>query len=524
MEILVMRSSKFFSKIISFVLILSLVFTLSLFDSSFVAYADGPNMGGLAIYVQDKNNVTLAVDVQGGSGYPARLEWGDGSYVDLPSGYGQHIWHSYPYEVGWFKSYTASLYVPGVETCRLAIGINDYCGPSFSNLYLVELGHNELTVGADVNGPGLYPAWIDWGDGSYVDLPDGSGQNIHHAYAYDVGAIKTYTMTLYVVGADPCVATYTIDDTGLGQSWMSSTTPHTGETATWEFPGSEPVAHYSSAPGTTPISSNNWAIGNTVNLAINTQIRTGSGLGYTVHTVVPVNNWPVTVINGPRYNDGYTWWDISRSDGGTGWVRQDQADNNETSPSTTQTPVSSGLTVYSGWSSSPWSGSYLQVTVYNLRLRSSASLTASINGYVVQGQYYKLLETQGDWGRIETQNSTQGWIYLPGYTLITQIIQQDSPPSYKVVSLISPIVRIAAPHFSFHEWFYMDVPAYLEGKNFDIYFMGELFPNDNDHINHALFYPSPTNGNISLSIDTSWSLTHMPFTTVNCNWKIVYTP
>lgn len=516
-----MKKSNFFSKIISFVLVLSLVFTLSLFNSSFVAYADGPNMGGLAIYVQDKNNVTLTVDVQGGSGYPARLEWGDGTYVDLLSGYGQHIWHSYPYEVGWFKSYNVSLYVPGVETCRLAVGINDYCGPSFSNLYLVELGHNELTVGADVNGPGLYPAWIDWGDETYTDLPDGSGQNVHHAYAYDVGAIKTYTMTLYVVGTDPCVATYTIDDTGLGQSWMSGTTPHTGQITTWEFPGSEPVSHYGPSPGTTPIN-NNWAIGNTVNLAINTQIRTGSGLGYTVHTVVPVDNWPVTVINGPRYSDGYTWWDISRSDGGTGWVRQDQADSNETSPSTPQTPPSSGLTVYSGWSGSPWSGSYLQITVYNLRLRSSASLTASINGYVVQGQYYKLLETQGDWGRIETQNSTQGWIYLPRYTIITQVTQNTPPVG--VCYLISPDVHWGSEASIQGHWYEIDIPKYLYGKNFEIYFRGELVPDADNRIDYDNLH-TPTNSDVfTLGIATFWGSANMPFTLNDSNWYITYTP
>lgn len=512
-----MKKLKGFSFVL--VLLLVLVLTLSINPNSKV-YAQ--NMGGLAIYIQDKNNVTLTVDVQGGSDYPARIEWGDGTYVDLPSGYGQHIWHSYPYEIGWFKSYTASLYVPGVETCRLAIGISDYCGPSFSNLYLVELGHNELTVGADVNGPSLYPGRIDWGDGTYVDLPDGSGQNIHHAYAYNVGAIKTYTMTLYVVGTEPCVATYTIDDTGSGQSWMSSTTPHTGETVTWEFPGSEPVSHFAAAPGTTPINGNNWTIGNTVNLAINTQIRTGSGLGYKINTIVPVDNWPVTVIDGPRYSDGFTWWDISRSDGGTGWVRQDQADSNETIPPTQQSPPSSGLAVFSGWSSQPWIDSYLQITVYNLRLRSYPSLTGNINGYVVQGQFYKLLEMQDDWGKIETQNSTQGWIYLPGYTIVTQITQ-GVPRPQGVCYITTPHIHLT-PNLSINEWFAIDIPNYLDGRNYEIYFKGDLVSNTGDGIAHNGYYP-PANPNvITLGISTRFSALNIKGLFNDSNWQIRYNP
>jgi hypothetical protein len=75
-----------------------------------------------------------------------------------------------------------------------------------------------------------------------------------------------------------------------------------------------------------PVTNNNWAAGNTVYLCQGTEIRHGSNLSHGVHTIVPVNNWPVTVIGGPRFEDGATWWDISRADGGSGWVQQSQAD------------------------------------------------------------------------------------------------------------------------------------------------------------------------------------------------------
>lgn len=76
-------------------------------------------------------------------------------------------------------------------------------------------------------------------------------------------------------------------------------------------------------------SANSWGVGNTVGLCSGAEIRTGSGLSYSVHTVVPENGWAVVVIGGPRYADGHTWWDVSRAatgdgSGGTGWVIQGQ--------------------------------------------------------------------------------------------------------------------------------------------------------------------------------------------------------
>lgn len=76
---------------------------------------------------------------------------------------------------------------------------------------------------------------------------------------------------------------------------------------------------------------NTWEIGSTVGLCSGTEIREGSGFNYSVHTIVPEDNWTVVVIDGPRYVDGKAWWDISRAatgdpSGGTGWVYQSQAD------------------------------------------------------------------------------------------------------------------------------------------------------------------------------------------------------
>lgn len=77
---------------------------------------------------------------------------------------------------------------------------------------------------------------------------------------------------------------------------------------------------------------NVWAVGNLVGQCKDTQIRTGPGSAYYVHTIVPEDNWTVKVIDGPRIVQGQVWWDTSRREagdvsGGTGWVLQAQADN-----------------------------------------------------------------------------------------------------------------------------------------------------------------------------------------------------
>ena len=73
-----------------------------------------------------------------------------------------------------------------------------------------------------------------------------------------------------------------------------------------------------------------WQVGARVGLREGAQIRTGPGLAYAVHTTLQsgVNDWPVDIIDGPRYADGREWWDTSRvhiDGGGTGWVDKAQA-------------------------------------------------------------------------------------------------------------------------------------------------------------------------------------------------------
>ena len=291
---------------------------------------------------------------------------------------------------------------------------------------------------------------------------------------------------------------------------------------------------------------NSWQINSIVYLCQGTEIRQGSGLTYAVHTVVPVNQWPVRVIGGPRNADGYTWFDVKRDDGGSGWVRQDQAnctptqpnvsgsggqtsggvsvascparpgiapgeivvvsDQTDTNynvrsrpglgssvmytvppytylsiisgpvcqdgywwyevgwegksgwmaavgfgqsatliengtpmpgPSTNNPPVNNQVPVpntpsvapsqveviqtdsgniFHGWPFAPGNSS-VQVLVNELRLRSGPGTDNSTYGYVANQQYYILISVDGDWGKVQTASGKEGWIFLKsGYT------------------------------------------------------------------------------------------------------------
>ena len=74
-----------------------------------------------------------------------------------------------------------------------------------------------------------------------------------------------------------------------------------------------------------------WQIGEMVRLKKGVCIREGPGFSYRAHTKVPVDDWEVVVIDGPRRADGHIWYDTSRKkagdpSGGTGWVAYDQSD------------------------------------------------------------------------------------------------------------------------------------------------------------------------------------------------------
>ena len=97
----------------------------------------------------------------------------------------------------------------------------------------------------------------------------------------------------------------------------------TGSDSTFSTAGELP-----SQDASISICTGDWVVGSRVLLRKGTEIRQGNGTSYAIHTVVPVDNWPVDVIDGPRCVDGSDWGDISRANidgGGTGWGNRSQA-------------------------------------------------------------------------------------------------------------------------------------------------------------------------------------------------------
>ena len=175
--------------------------------------------------------------------------------------------------------------------------------------------------------------------------------------------------------------------------------------------GSAPVQPQQPAPSQPQPANNNWRIGSTVYLCQGTQIRNGSGLQYGVHTVVPVNAWSVTVINGPRQVDGYAWWDIRRDDGGSGWVRQDQANCQPTSGNTNPSnPLPDNIPIDNG-SSSPVGNWSLQVHASPyLNIRSGPGTSFQRIGKAADGSYFEIINgPQNGWYQIRFRGG-EGWV------------------------------------------------------------------------------------------------------------------
>lgn len=93
---------------------------------------------------------------------------------------------------------------------------------------------------------------------------------------------------------------------------------------------------------------NGWHIGDLVRLQKGVCIREGPGFKYRAHTKVPVDDWEVVVIDGPRQADGLIWYDTSRRaagdpSGGTGWVAYNQSDRHcpEAEPTSSLPPIPS---------------------------------------------------------------------------------------------------------------------------------------------------------------------------------------
>ena len=94
----------------------------------------------------------------------------------------------------------------------------------------------------------------------------------------------------------------------------------------------------------------------------NVNLRTGAGLKYGIIRAYS-NGATATVVGGPTYADGYSWFNIRMSDGTTGWMAADFIGG----------PVDDGGSNGGGWSA----GTYV-MTSSSLNLRSRPGTGSSI--------------------------------------------------------------------------------------------------------------------------------------------------
>jgi hypothetical protein len=152
-------------------------------------------------------------------------------------------------------------------------------------------------------------------------------------------------------------------------------------------------------------------------------------------------------------------------------------------------------------------------------------MNGGINGYVVQGQYYKLLETQNPWGKIETQSGLQGWIYLPNYTILSVIKNNPTGKIQKELSMVAffdKSFKKCNGLDCLQHRFKLKLPLFLKEKDYEIYYNDELIPNDENHISHSIIHGT-TDTDFFLCIDTSFIVFSEKISSIVFpNWKIRY--
>lgn len=141
----------------------------------------------------------------------------------------------------------------------------------------------------------------------------------------------------------------------------------------------------------TAFACNTWQVGARIGLRGGSEIRSGSGLNYQVHTIVPEDNWQVDIIDGPRNADGKEWWDISRQNldgGGTGWIYKEQAGYdlcNDTPSNPGQIELMDNLSLWSD-GSGQWPPVIGDKLVAHIKVRNSGGETLSLGKIGVRGR------------------------------------------------------------------------------------------------------------------------------------------
>ncbi len=140
-------------------------------------------------------------------------------------------------------------------------------------------------------------------------------------------------------------------------------------------------------------------VGSTVRVTERANLRSGAGTSFGVVTIMAVGSTG-TVIDGPSSANGYRWWRVQFS-GATGWIIDDVL----VVGGGTTTPAPSGYPA----------GTAVRVNSTNVRLRSSASTSASIIVVLQTGTRLTVVSgpTSGSgyqWYQVRTTGGTTGYI------------------------------------------------------------------------------------------------------------------
>ena len=129
-----------------------------------------------------------------------------------------------------------------------------------------------------------------------------------------------------------------------------------------------------------------WQVGERVGLKSGVEIREGPDFDYPPYPIEIIeDNWMVDIINGPQYNDGEEWWDISRANidgGGTGWVYISQAGYNVCD----NPPTSENLVLIQGLSVSSVNPSVNQDVTGSYRVKNIGGQAITLDYLGIQGR------------------------------------------------------------------------------------------------------------------------------------------
>ncbi len=212
-------------------------------------------------------------------------------------------------------------------------------------------------------------------DGKAVAWDDDSGVNLDSVLRYTIPADGTYTLLLaYGAGGDTGDVTLTVS---LGDAGGTAAAPDTFR-----------VFDLAVNMAATVFASK----GDHLNL------RSGPGLSFDVLTQLD-RDTPVTLLEGPRKNNGYNWWRVRTGDGTEGWAVERVEDTQ---------------TLYAALKVGDQAIVTLATPGDTLRVRQSPGLSGAVVTQLTDGTTVTLTDgpQQADgnsWWKIKMADGTEGW-------------------------------------------------------------------------------------------------------------------